>query len=217
MPSLWRCCWPACADLDRHAVHRTLSRWLDTDHHAQRKPWSWVADGSDLRIGLLDDQLTDRLLTGAAATSAPLEQLAAVKWSELRDGPAGDDWSVAFLSPVTFRRGNRFLPWPSPSAVFGSLRTTWRHFGAPEVGDLELDLKLDPLVVTAIDGASRTERVIMHRQDSVLVGGFLGTVRYALDGAADPQTVAALVRLAPFSGIGAYTTRGFGGIRLPRA
>jgi hypothetical protein len=142
MPSLWRCRWPTSAERDRHALHRTRARWLDTDHYAQRKPWSWVADGSRLRIGLLDDQLTDRLLSGAAATGIPLEQLATVKWSELRGGPPGENWCVDFLSPVTFRRGNRFLPWPAPSAVFGGLRATWRHFGAPEVGDLELDLKL---------------------------------------------------------------------------
>ena len=81
-------------------------------------------------------------------------------------------------------------------------------------GDLELDLRLDPLVVTAFRGASHTERGTMHKQDSVLVGGFLGTVCYAIEGAADPQTVDTLVRLAPFSGVGSYTTRGFGGVRM---
>ena len=38
--------------------------------------------------------------------------------------------------------------------------------------------------------------------------------RYAVDGGvADPQVIDALVALAPFSGVGAYTTRGFGGVR----
>ena len=42
----------------------------------------------------------------------------------------------------------------------------------------------------------------------------VGTVRYAVDGGvADPQVIDALVALAPFSGVGAYTTRGFGGVR----
>ncbi|MGH3936681.1 MAG: CRISPR system precrRNA processing endoribonuclease RAMP protein Cas6 [Pseudonocardiaceae bacterium] len=67
--------------------------------------------------------------------------------------------------------------------------------------------------VTAVCGASHTERVGVHQRDSVLVGGFVGTVRYAAEGAADPQAVDALARLAPFSGVGAYTTRGFGGVR----
>ena len=216
MPSLWRCCWAGSGEPDRSAVHRTLSRWLDSDHHAQRKPWSWAAHTADrdLLIGLLDDRLTERLRSGAAAAGAPVRQVAAAGWSELRSGRARDCWQMEFTSPVTFRRGNRFLPWPSPSAVFGSLRAAWRHFGAPAVGDHELDLRLDPLVVTTVCGASRTERVTVHEQASVLVGGFVGTVRYAVDGGvADPQVIDALVALAPFSGVGAYTTRGFGGVR----
>lgn len=212
MPSLWRCRWP---EPDRQAVHRTLSRWLDTEHHAQRKPWSWVTQAPDLVIGLLDDRLAERLHGGADAVGLPVEQVAAISWAELRGGGVRESWQLEFLSPVTFRRGNRFLPWPAPSAVFGSLRAAWRHFGAPEVGDLELDLRLDPLVVIAFCGTSRTERVTVHQQDSVLVGGFLGTVRYAIEGAVDPHAVDALVRLAPFSGVGAYTTRGFGAVRKP--
>lgn len=215
MPSIWRCRWSGSAELDRHAVHRTLSRWLDADHHAQRKPWSWLADSPGLLIGLLDDQLVDRLVSSADATGTSIWQVAATSWSELRNGRDRNEWCIEFVSPVTFRRGNRFVPWPAPSAVFGSLRATWRHFGAPEVGDLDLDLSLDPLVVTALSGASRTDRVTVHRHESVVVGGFAGTVRYALDGTADPRSIDALVRLAPFSGIGAYTTRGFGGVRTP--
>lgn len=198
-------------------MHRTLSRWLDGDHHAQRKPWSWASaapsPGRELLVGLLDDGLAERLRSSADAASMPVQQVAAAPWAELRSGRMRDSWQLEFVSPVTFRRGNHFLPWPSPSAVFGSLRAVWRHFGAPEVGDLELDLRLDPMVVTAFCGASRTERVPVHQQDSVLVGGFVGTVRYTIDGAADPRTVDTLVRLAPFSGVGAYTTRGFGGVR----
>jgi CRISPR-associated endoribonuclease Cas6 len=191
-----------------------LSGWLDSDHHAPRKPWSWVRAESELLIGLLDDRLGERLLRGANAIRMPLEQVAATSWAALRAARGTrDGWCMQFISPVTFRRGNRFVPWPAPSAVFGSLRATWRHFAAFEVGDLELDLRLDPLVVTAVRGASHTERVEVHGQDSVLVGGFLGTVRYAIDGPVNGQTVDSLVRLAPFSGVGAYTTRGFGGVR----
>ncbi len=36
---------------------------------------------------------------------------------------------------------------------------------------------------------------------------------YAIDSAVDRQAVDTLVRLAPFSDVGAYTTRGFGGVR----
>ncbi len=220
MPSLWRCRWMGSAEPERSDVHRVLSRWLDGDHHAQRKPWTWSWAGDvdasprELLIGLLDDRLADRLRSGADAVGAPVRQVATAGWSELRSSRARDCWQLEFTSPVTFRRGNRFLPWPAPSAVFGSLRAAWRHFGAPAVGDLDLDLHLDPLIVTAVSGASRTERVTVHEQASVLVGGFVGSVSYAVDGGGvDRQVIDALVRLAPFSGVGAYTTRGFGGVR----
>jgi len=211
MPSIWRCEW---SDADRTVVHRTLSRWLDSDHHAKRKPWSWTAQSSGLIIGLLNDGLVDRLTDCANTAGTPVQQVAKADWAELRTGRPRDCWQLEFVSPVTFRRGNRFLPWPSPSAVFGSLRAAWRTFGAPTVGDLELDLRLDPLIVTAFSGSSHTERVTLHRHDSVLVGGFVGIIRYALDGTADTQVVDTLVRLAPFSGVGACTTRGFGGVRI---
>lgn len=139
MPSIWRCPW---FDPDRATVHRTLSRWLDSDHHAQRKPWSWIPQTSGLSISLLDDQLADRLVYCAGTAGTPVQQVATADWSQLRSaGLSRDSWELEFVSPVTFRRGNRFLPWPSPSAVFGSLRAAWRAFGAPAVGDLELDLR----------------------------------------------------------------------------
>jgi len=71
-----------------------LSRWLDSDHHAQRKPWSWAAHTADrdLLIGLLDDRLTERLRSGADAAGAPVRQVAAAGWSELRSGRARDCW-----------------------------------------------------------------------------------------------------------------------------
>ncbi|MFN2497421.1 MAG: hypothetical protein ABR608_16205, partial [Pseudonocardiaceae bacterium] len=79
MPSLWRCRWPGSVEPDRAAVHRVLSQWLDTEHHAQRKPWSWSAGGSEgeILVGLLDDRLTERLVHGADAAGTPMRQVAA--------------------------------------------------------------------------------------------------------------------------------------------
>lgn len=237
MPSLWR---SGCAEpevLDRRAIHAQLSRWLDDDHHAKHKSWSWTLVGGDdgpreLQVGLLDDGLAARLLAGADRTRrsrCPIpglgsgdsfQQVAAVSWAQLAAPAGARAWTVRFVSPVTFRRGNKFLPWPSPEAVFGSLRTTWRTYAPPSVGEIDLDLRLDPLIVAAIDGASVVERVELRAAEQggeprkVTVGGFLGAVRYALDGAADARVVDGLMRLAVFSGVGAYTTRGFGGVQL---
>ncbi|MFD7656631.1 CRISPR system precrRNA processing endoribonuclease RAMP protein Cas6 [Actinosynnema sp. NPDC059797] len=132
-------------------------------------------------------------------------------------------WRVEFVSPVTFRRGNRLLPWPSPSAVLGGLRAVWRVFGAPVVGDVELDLADEPVVVSAVEGASEVERFVLHeRRDAaggtvpvwVTAGGFRGRVTYTVDGPVGAGAVAALFELARYAGVGAHTTRGFGGVRI---
>ncbi|EWM19881.1 hypothetical protein KUTG_10185 [Kutzneria sp. 744] len=219
---------------ERRMVHGALARCLDDDHHAARKAWSWTAhrgpSGLAVDIGLLDDALADRLIAGTDRLRgllplAGVEQVSGCDWAGLLAGPKLTEWTVRFVSPVTFRRGNRFLPWPSPSAVLGSLRTSWRTFAAPHVGDVSVDLSTDPVVVASIEGSSPVERVVLHdRPDAagkrgpvtVSVGGFQGQVRFVADAPGfDPTGVNALVRLAQFCGVGAYTTRGFGGVRLP--
>ncbi|HEX5115086.1 MAG TPA: CRISPR system precrRNA processing endoribonuclease RAMP protein Cas6 [Pseudonocardiaceae bacterium] len=229
MPSVWR--WRLADRIapDRRTVHAMISRWLDDDHHADRKPWSWTLVRGDadraIDIALLDDTLVDRLITGAEAyrqssMATPIRQVAVATWPQLAGSPAQTHWTMEFLSPVTFRRGQAFLPWPAPSSVFGSLRSSWRLFGAPHVGDVTLDLKLDPIVVSAMKGESQTERVVLRRSTAahdrptqLMVTGFTGSMRYAVDGAIDPSAVASLVALAPYAGVGAYTTWGFGAVR----
>lgn len=238
MPSVWR--WSlAGQDMpDRRMMHRVLARCLDDDHHASQKAWSWTARrdpaGVAVDIGLLDDSLTARLIAGtdrlrkhgAVSPVSPVgvEQVGGCDWASLLSGPKSVEWTLRFVSPVTFRRGNKFLPWPSPSAVLGSLRTSWRTFAAPHVGAVDVDLSLDPIVVASVEGRSPVERVVLHdRADAtgtrgpvtVSVGGFEGQVRFTADSPGfDPAGVSALFRLAPFCGVGAYTTRGFGGVRL---
>lgn len=236
MPAIWSLPLTGGHSVDRRGVHALLSEWLDTDHHASSKPWSWSASGGELRVGVFDDRLSERLherfdvyrrsRTGRAGVelAGSLRQVAGAPWDALRSATAHREWRVDFTTAVTFRRGRRFVPWPSPSAVFGSLRATWRTFAAPHVGDLELDLALDPLVVTSVRGATVVEQVALrdHRTPGravtrLPVSGFIGAVGYAIDGAVDPSAVGALARLAPFCGVGAYTTRGFGAVRVTAA
>jgi CRISPR-associated endoribonuclease Cas6 len=233
VPSIWR--WDQSGESapDRRLLHRVLSQWLDLDHHGKTKPWSWSAhrepSGWVVEVGLVDDALVQRLVqrseayrtggrrpAGYPRLTRPLCQVAAVPWSRLVASSGAGEWTVRFVSPFTARRGNRFVPWPAPATVFGSLRASWRTFAAPHVGDLELDLSLEPLVVTALDGSSVVEKVPLKAQPEpavVTVGGFLGCVRYTADGPVDVAAVESLLRLAPFCGAGAYTTRGFGAVR----
>jgi CRISPR-associated endoribonuclease Cas6 len=220
MPSLWRLPSAETSTMDVRAVHKLVSRWLDVDHHAKRKPWSWTMTTEGLEIGLLDDELAGRL---ARYGGRSLSQVDSVSWRQLAGRHNRREWTVEFVSPVTFRRGNKLLPWPSASAVLGSLRLDWRLFAAAHVGDVAVDLSLDPVVVMAFRGGSEVHEFVLHnRRDgagelqpvSAKAGGFLGQVTYAVDGQIDPACVDALFRLARFSGIGAHTTRGFGGSRL---
>lgn len=233
MPSIWRWTQPGDSHPDRRLSHRVLSQWLDLDHHGKTKSWSWSAHhttgGWAIDLGLVDDTLVPRLLDRSEAyrrggrrppgyprPDRPLLQMAALPWSELVASTGPTEWTVRFHSPFTARRGNRFLPWPAPPTFLGSLRTSWRTFAAPHVGDLDLDLSLDPIIVTDFDGRSVTEHVALKLNDhpvTVPVTGFIGEIRYAIDGQVNAAAVASALRLAAFSGAGAYTTRGFGAVR----
>ena len=111
MPSLWRLPLPESREVDRRAVHRMVSRWLDVDHHAKRKPWSWTLTATGLEIGLLDDTLVPKLVRQAGRS---LSQIGATPWAELRGRTPRREWTVEFVAPVTFRRGNKLVPWPAP-------------------------------------------------------------------------------------------------------
>ncbi|MGV9976532.1 CRISPR system precrRNA processing endoribonuclease RAMP protein Cas6 [Micromonospora wenchangensis] len=231
MPSRWRITTPG-IDPTRVRVehlHAVVSGWFDTTddtHRAPAKPYTISpptrhADTPGFEVTLLDDTLTNRLLTRAApgvrlrlgaqhtrlATGA--EQLAATTWTHLAGGDSrANAWCLRFVTPTTFRRGNAFTPWPAPNPVLGSLRATWRRFAPPDLPEIVLDLAADPVWVTDVDGANEILRI-----NGLTVSGFVGRIRYTCD---DPDIRAAvdrLIRLAPYAGIGAHTTRGLGQVR----
>jgi len=231
MPSRWRITLPGIdpALVRLEHVHAVVSRWFDADdtaHQAKAKPYSVTPAAADpsgtaIEVGLLDDTLPDRLHTVAAPgvvvrlgsqharLTHPPAQVAAVTWQQLATGGTGTDaWCLRMLTPTTFRRGDAFTPWPAPKAILGSLRAAWRQAPA-DVLALKLDLASDPVWVTDLDGANEVVKV-----NNRTVSGFVGRIRFTCD--AGPDVCAAvdrLVRLAPYAGVGAYTTRGFGVVR----
>lgn len=234
MPSRWEVTLPGvdAAEVRLEHLHAVVSAWFDADEHAHAagvKAYSvglscTGGDGAVLEIGLVDDALTDRLLSRAAQgvrlrlgsrwirlAHAP-RQMAAAPWAHLAASGTTDAWCLRFVSPTTFRRRNAFTPSPSLRAILGSLRTRWRSFAPADVAAVTLDLSTEPVWLTDIDVASHVLRV-----DGRIVSGFTGRLRFTCD--AGPQVAAAvdqLVRLAPFAGVGAHTTRGFGMVRLER-
>lgn len=237
MPSRWDVMLPGvnAANVKLEYLHAVVSRWFDDGddaHRASAKPYTVcparaVPGGVTIELGLLDDSLPDRLGTVAAAgtrvrlgstwstITRPPRQLDALPWTDLTastdtassDTPSADTaWCLRFLTPTTFRRGNAFSPAPSLSAILGSLRSCWQRFAPATVPPLVLDLAREPVWVTDIEVTSHVVPV-----NGLTVSGFTGRLRFACDGTAEQAAaIDRLVRLAPYAGVGAYTTRGFG-------
>ena len=232
MPSRWTVRLPR-MDATRvtpEQVHAVVSGWFDTApgaHEQQRKAYSVslprpTGDHTVIGIGLVDDRLVDPLHTGAGrgrrlrfgSQTTVLDrdpcQTHGIPWAELNKPSAATSWSLRFVTLTTFRRGNAFTPNPGLKPILGSLRQVWRASAPPELPPLVLELTPEPVWLTAIDVSSRTTRV-----NDLLVSGFTGRLRFACDG--PPAVVAAvdrLVRLSAYAGVGAYTTRGFGVVRV---
>jgi CRISPR-associated endoribonuclease Cas6 len=227
MPTRWEITLPGvqAANVRLEHLHALVSSWLDEPdgHHATAKPYSVappraVGGTTVIEIGLLVDALADRLAACAAVGArvrlgstfscvASTRRVAALDWQPAGEGTDARAWVLRFVSPTTFRRRNAFTPTPSLQAILGSLRRTWRMFRPADVADVILDLTPEPVWLTDIHVDSQVLRV-----DNRIVSGFVGWLRFVCD--PDDGEVAdavdRLVALAPYAGVGAYTTRGFG-------
>ncbi len=245
MPSRWQIRLPGvdAARVTPEQVHAVVSGWFDAtvEAHQQRRkaysvsmpypaggaaPHGVAAGGSAIvEVGLVDDALVDRLHTGAArgrrlrfgSQLCTLErepcQTHGIPWSELDRPSAAVAWGLRFVTLTTFRRGNAFTPNPGLRPILGGLRQVWRTCAPAGLPPLVLDLATEPVWLTAIAVSSRTVRV-----GGLLVSGFTGRLRLACDAPAEVAgAVDRLLRLAPYCGVGAYTTRGFGTVRLDPA
>jgi CRISPR-associated endoribonuclease Cas6 len=227
MPSRWRVTLPGidAATVRLDHLHAAVSGWFDHDataHDAESKPYTvspaQIAEtGAAIEISLLDDARVDQLHTAAAAGTRvrlgstwtrithPPQRIAAFTWDELSTAGDTSSWCLRFVTPTTFRRGNNFTPSPSLRAILGSLRRSWL-LAPPGVAPVQVELTPEPVWLTDIDIASHVVKV-----NGRTVSGFTGRLRFVCD--AGPQVAAMvdrLVRLAPYAGVGAYTTRGFG-------
>jgi CRISPR-associated endoribonuclease Cas6 len=228
MPSRWLVTLPGidAATVRPEYLHAVVSGWFEDDataHRADAKPYTVspahpAETGTAVQISLLNDTCIDRLHSAAAPGARirlgsartwithPPQPLEAVTWDELcGTSNTNTAWCLRFVTPTTFRRGNNFTPSPSLRAILGSLRRSWQL--APiGVTPVQVQLTPEPVWLTDIDVASHVVKI-----NGFTVSGFTGRLRFACD--AGPHVAAAvdqLVRLAPYAGVGAYTTRGFG-------
>lgn len=234
MPTRW---FVPVAGIDPSAVrpehlHALVCDWLERDasitaHRANRKAFtvrSWRHDVADRTVGfeltLLDDRGRQRFESSVAVSTrvrlgqqrgqvgSPVLQ-AEASWGRLATQAPASEFSFSFLSPTTFRSGDRCMPFPLPTLVFGHYRRIWRTFGPPELCP-DVDLKEAGLVIRAFDLRTRDVVIRSHRYT-----GFVGEITFGTDRLSDQarSALAALAALAEFAGTGANTTAGMGSTR----
>lgn len=221
-------------------LHAFFSGWFDTadgstkdSHHATEKPYTISplaprhgAVGVEISV-LTDD--SERRLRDAAGDGGPLRlgrqtgvfgapiRETQATWGALRAGPAQRSWTLTFLTPTTFKTGDRTSPFPSPSVVLRAPKVAWRAFsGLPTievspaetaqvwVSDFSIDTEQIEVRARRPDGPPTTR----------LVPGVVGTITYRCDEPGVADRVGALFRLTPFCGVGALRGKGFGVVEL---
>jgi CRISPR-associated endoribonuclease Cas6 len=228
VPARWevRLAGPTDVAVPVESPHAVVSRWLDADHQASVKPYALcpprVAAGvTILEIRLLDDALETTLRDAAPVGAAvrlgrhvfrvvtaptPVEHK---RWPEFTGWLGARAWPVRFVSPVTFRRGDRSSPWPAPQSVVRSLVDRWRAL-QPDTAPSVPRGGLNSLWVSDVEGHS--EALLL---DGRIVSGFIGSIRYVCDGPdSDATAVDELLRFATYAGIGSHTAFGFGLVRV---
>lgn len=209
-------------------VHAAVSRWFDrtAEHHAAGvKPYaiSPLARGEDGGVGFEVSTLTaaaERLLDIATAPPATVRlgsdqavvgrpyRVVNESWESLATPGGHDTWELEFITPVTFRRGNRASPLPVAGAVLRGLVTSWNALSGLPERNLTRQHS-DDVWVSDIQGAS--QRMTLS---GLRLSGFAGRVVYRCDVPDTRDLVDALFRLAPYAGVGSAKAKGLGVTRL---
>ncbi len=230
MPSRWFVTLSGIApeQVRLEALHAACTRWLDDGregHQAQVKAYSLsplrpLGAHVVLEVGLLTAEMEERLWAAVVpgrpvrfdqqrgrVASVP-EMVESVPWEVLAEATSARSWTLRFATPTTFRRGNRFSPWPAPGSVLHGLADKWEVCSGGEPVRVART-HVDHVWVTDVEGASQA-----FEHNRLTVSGFVGRIRYECDDETTARNADRLLRLAAFSGTGTYTTRGFGVTRL---
>lgn len=132
---------------------------------------------------------------------------------EAAEGECSDARAVTllFVSPTTFKRGNRNEPFPVPELVFGGLARKWdAHAPYPMGAELAAQVA-EAVMLSRYSLATRMQDFGRYR-----MVGFTGKCEYRLPAGTDPvirQAVRALAAFAFYAGVGYHTTMGMGQVR----
>jgi hypothetical protein len=214
----------------------------DAEHHAPRKPFTLSpfrplpdrpARQVAVDVGILDDAIVPQVLAGAQDMAArggrlghqPAKTLPwpdgrlgridrAEEWPDLAGArPVAGQVRVALLSPVTFRSGRRYLPFPLPGLVFGHLREQWTRWGAVNLAASDPAPAADPSIEDCELSVQdyRLDCVHLDLRGRPAVAS-VGEVTYRV-GSRVPAARAAIGRwlaVLPYAALGAETRMGLG-------
>lgn len=212
-------------------VHGAVSAWFDSDaeeHAANEKPYvvsppTTYGDHVGVQISTVTADAEARLADAVRARRevrlgnqirriGALQLLQTHTWAQLAESPAETTWRLKFLTPTTWRSGNRASPFPELSTILTELRQAWILFG-PEPHPCH-DAAWAGVWVSDLDLHSELLRVRLNGRDGVrrelTVPGVVGQVTLRCDDEATAASVAPMMRLAPYTGLGSFRRRGLG-------
>lgn len=239
MPSLWTI--DIIGVSSRHVrnsgIHRFLSAWFaeSDDEHANPKCYSLRErvdgrDGVRIVVGIIDDRLASLIAElpaghgiqfgerpgrfGTVARAPWCTQT--TTWADLLADQRSNQWRIWLRTPMTFRRNGLDQPWPAPFQILDSLRSRWLlGSGTPLI---EKDAVAQLARGVAVTGAELSTEDCSWPPEQVF--GATGVVEWTWSGGRPAEeaghcgaaTVEQLLRLAEFSGVGAYPQHGLGSV-----
>lgn len=156
-------------------------------------------------------------------------RLEEVSWWDLAQPRDVRSWRLEFLTPATFRSGDRSSPLPSVATITGGLERAWTTWCEdPRVRDLTRDLTSNissnlasnprgqsALWVSDLDLSSTlTEITVGRSRRPIQLSGVTGSMTLRVDDTAGAAWAGPLLRLAPFCGVGSMRAKGFGVVEV---
>lgn len=173
-----------------------------------------------IRIGILKRQLLAPLLWGMSRNIGCDITLTGIpcrlgKWIDIKHSASYESLmqvtpqkmiTLEFLSPTSFKQGQKIQPFPLPELVFSSLLRRWNHL-APEAYQLP-QIEWDGFIC-----AYDLKTVALKMKSDPEIGG-KGWVRYQFSDPQQAQIATTLAHFAGFAGVGRKTTMGMGQTRI---
>lgn len=218
-----------------HHLHAAITRWFDDDlasHAANRKPYSVSPPTDDpdadaglgVQIGTLTDDAGARLMDAACegtnirlgsarcVVSGPPRLLQSQSWGRLSGTSSSvGQWQLTFLTPATFRSGNRSSPLPQLRSLMTNLAEVWNLWSPLALDEVTTDQAARAVWVSDLDLRSASFLSPLARGTKAIhLSGLLGSMTIRCDERGLRQVVGALLGMAQYSGVGAMTVRGLG-------